>query len=102
MIQGNTDQTLPLDIVGSTKFGRYPKISAEQTINMIISDDSLVPYAGYKAVLTLLASGNGRGLYSSPKFGHMIAVVDNAVYAINSNLGYSQVGSLATYSGDVF
>ena len=40
-------------IVGSTKFGRYPKISHEQTFNMIRADDFLVDYAGYKNILSL-------------------------------------------------
>lgn len=95
-------KTLPLDIVGSTVFGRYPIISIEQTFNMIISDDWLVPYAGYKKVATIAQNGQGRGIYGSHKYQHLIAVIDNGVYAINKNNAYERVGSLETFSGDVF
>ena len=39
--------TIPLDLVGGNKFGRYKKVSVEQTFNMMVSDDALVDYAGY-------------------------------------------------------
>ncbi len=53
--RSQTFTQMPLDIVGSTKFGRYPKISVEQTWNMIISDGFLVPFAGYLKVAELSA-----------------------------------------------
>jgi len=56
-------QEFPLQIVGSTVFGRYPEISVEQTLNMLIADDALIPFAGYKYQKTLGTSG--RGIYSS-------------------------------------
>ena len=93
---------LPLDIVGSTVFGRYPKISIEETINMIISDGFLVPYAGHLLVASIIAQSNGRGLYTSNKYDHMIAVVENNVYSISSNLNLTKIASIDTYSGDVF
>lgn len=95
-------QDMPLKIVGSTSFGRYPKISVEQTFNMIISDNWLVPYAGYKRVKELINSGVGRGIYSSPRLGRMIVVVDNNVYSFNNRLSYSIIGETNTFSGDVF
>ncbi len=93
---------IPLDIVGSTAFGRYPKISIEQTFNMIISDDWLVPYAGYKKVAEIAASGQGRGIYASNNLKQMIAVIDNNVYTVNQNIAYQEVGSIDTFDGDVF
>jgi hypothetical protein len=98
----STTNTMPLDMVGSTAFGRYAKISLEETFNMIISDDFLVPYAGYKSVATINTGGRGRGLYSSRTFQHMIAVVENGVYIINRNLAVSRIGSLKSFTGDVF
>lgn len=95
-------KTLPLDIVGSTKFGRYPKISIEQTFNMIVSDDWLVPFAGYQVVDTIAPNGQGRGLYSSAQYKHLIMVIDNGVYKVNQNLGATKIAEIATFSGDVF
>jgi hypothetical protein len=93
---------IPLKIAGSNKFGRYPKISCEQTFNMILSDGWLVPYAGYKVVNRLITNGAGRAIYSSPRALKMIVVIDNKVYSINSNLSESVVGLIDTYTGDVF
>lgn len=92
----------PLDIVGSTKFGRYPKISIEETYNMIISDDFLVPYAGHKIVQHIIPRGEGRAIYTSTRFNHMIAVIDNNVYAISNNLSTTIVGTIGTFIGDVY
>lgn len=94
--------TFPLNIVGATKFGRYPKISTEQTYNMIISDDCLVSFDGYKNVAQIASGGLGREIYTSSRYQHMIAVVDNGVYTISSNLSVSKVGSLDTSAGNVF
>lgn len=92
---------LPLDIVGSTVFGRYAKISLEQTFNMLISDDWLVPYAGHKKVAQIADSGQGRGIYRSTNLGQMIVVIDNGVYRVNQNLAFDRIGTLGTFSGDV-
>jgi len=56
-----TAQSVPLGMVGGNNFGRYPKISAEQTFNFIVSDNALVPYAGYKNVRTQSPNAEGRG-----------------------------------------
>lgn len=95
-------QEVPLKIVGGTHFGRYPKISQEQTWNMIVSDDALVPYAGYKNVLTESPSQPGRGIYASSKGNIMVAVWGEQCFVINSNLVASFVGNLITSTGDVF
>jgi hypothetical protein len=97
-----TFSQIPLDIVGSTKFGRYPKISVEETFNMIISDNFLVPYAGHILIRSIIEAGEGRALYTSNRYDHMIAVIANNVYSITSNLSFSIIGKLATFSGDVY
>lgn len=109
-----TQKPMPLEIVGSNKFGRYPKISAEQTFNMIISDGYLVPYAGYKNVLTINNKGTGRGIYASTRAKRLILVIDNNVYSVNATTSYNKVGTpttfyvqilvgrIGTFSGDVF
>lgn len=92
---------IPLKMTGSTVFGRYPKISVEQTYNMIISDDAAVPYTGNK-IVSRISSGQGRGLYGSTRLGKMIVVVDDSVYAINADLSSSRIANIDTYNGDVF
>ena len=96
-------QNTPLKIVGGNKFGRYPKISQEQTWNMIVSDNALVPYAGYKA-RQLLGSGiTGRGIYASKIQNFILAVAGTKVMRITNpgTLG-TQVGTLDTNNGEVF
>ena len=97
----------PLKIVGSNVFGRYPKISTEQTFNMIISDDGLVPYAGYTKKITLSGNLKGRGIFASLNFDIMIVVIGNMAFSVeqnklNGDLIGRQVGTLETESGDVF
>lgn len=75
-------QEVPLAIVGGNKFGRYPKISNEATWNFIVSDGWLVPYAGYKNILTLNQKKAGRGIYTSFVNQAIYAVIGSAVYRI--------------------
>jgi len=100
--RSQTFTQLPLNIVGSTVFGRYPKISVEETINMIISDGFLVPYAGHLLVASIISQANGRAIYTSNKYNHMIVVIENNVYTISSNLSVTKIASIDTFSGDVF
>jgi hypothetical protein len=100
-------QEIPLKIAGGTHYGRFPKISDEQTWNMIVSDGFLVPYAGYKNILTVDPLDKGRGIYSSSRGRFMLAVlganVERINYAPSANLFSSQfIGSLETNQGDVF
>lgn len=102
----------PLDIVGSSSFGRDPKILASRTFNMIQSDDWLVGYAGYKKILPVLPGGNGRGIFTSIKSNSLIVVVGNKAFvvkvystSINENVKTytsSFIGLLDTNDGDVF
>jgi hypothetical protein len=81
--RGDNFKSIPLNISGSSVFGRYPKISVEHTYNMFMSDNWLVPYAGYQSVPNLNLGSVGRGLHASTKLGRLVAVVDNTVYLIN-------------------
>ena len=93
---------MPLPIVGANTFGRYEKISTEQTWNMMISDDCLVPWAGYQLAVILQPGASGREIFWSPKFQHFIVVMDANVYSVDANLGYSKIGTLLTIQGNVF
>lgn len=102
MLAQQTNQ-VPIKVVGSNKFGRYPKISVEQTFNMIISDEALVPYAGYKSIDQLsFPVGQGRALYASARGDLMIAVISGTVFRINADLSFRPIGPLATSTGNVF
>lgn len=96
-------QEIPAGIVGANTFGRYPKISQEQTWNMLISDECLVPYAGYKNVLTEAPTAEGRGIYVSSRGNLMVAVWGSSAYVINASVTTAtNIGNLGNSSGDVF
>jgi len=96
----------PVKIVGGNLFGRFPKISDEQTFNMVVSDKFLVSYAGYKKIKDIVAgSAQGRAIYSSTRGGFMIAVINNQVLKIQgplNNIIVQFLFNLNTYTGDVF
>lgn len=104
---------VPVNVVGSSTFGRYPKISIEKTYNMYESDGWLVPYPGYQNANLLQTLGtSGRAIYASAKFNRLVVVVDNKVYLVNiffdQNLretydtSVTQIGTLQTYRGPVY
>lgn len=92
---------MPFDIVGSTKFGRYPKISNEQTFNMIISDDFLVPFAGYSKVNSQSLGNFGRAIYSSFKNNTIYFVVDNVLYSFQAPNFINNLATLNSTTGDI-
>jgi len=92
----------PVNIVGSSVFGRYHKISSEKTYNMFVSDDWLVSFAGWKAQLALLPSGQGRGLFHSIPGNFLIAVVNASVYRIDVNLAPIFIGTIDSAQGEVY
>lgn len=91
-----------LDVVGGANFGRYPKVSSENTFNMIESDGWLVPYAGFRLAATVNPVGRGRGIYKSAVLNVMFAVIGSNVYLIQPNLSFILIGTIATVNGDVF
>lgn len=101
-MQAKQLQEVPLALVGGTHFGRYPKISQEQTWNMIVSDGALVDYAGYKNVLSISTNGLGRGIYSSSRADVMITVIGSGIYTVNTNIAPTFQLAMATSVGDVF
>ncbi len=94
-------ENMDLGLVGGNTFGRYKKISSEETINMIVSDGAMVSFPGYEQVIEFGAT-NGREIFTSPKFKHMIVVVDAQVYIIDSQLVPTLLGQLDTVSGPVY
>ena len=96
-------KTLPLDVVGSTRFSRYPMISKESTYNMIISDGALIPYPGYRKIKDIKPGGSrGRNLYVSPKYRHQIAIIDNGVFSVSNDFAIALIGTIDTSTGSVF
>ena len=102
MKQNYENQTvIPLQVVGSTKFGRFPKMSSEETFNMMISDGWLVSFPGYKKIINI-SEGEGRRIFTSNRWGKMIAVINATVYSIDSDLNVQELFDLETSTGDVF
>ncbi len=113
--RGNNFRQFPVNIVGSSTFGRYPKISIEKTYNMFISDNFMVPYSGYKIAINAEQFDNGsegRATFTSTKFGKLVLVISNNVYfvTIKYSLQYNKVifsevvkiGTLQTQTGVVY
>jgi hypothetical protein len=106
---------LPLDMVGGTVYGRYPKISMEQTYNMIKSDGWMVPASGYRYLTSPGGSSKtppseemfGRGIFNSVRLRKMVVVIDSGVYLATPSenplvdTGLQKVGSLASSLGSV-
>lgn len=102
-MNNRSEVTIPFKVVGSNVFGRYDKISVEQTYNMIISDGFLVDYAGYEKIINPYGQGGvGRRIESLTKYNKMIAVISENVFLIDENLSFTLVGSIDTFSGPVF
>jgi len=93
---------IPIDIVGSNTYGRYPKINQSQTFNMMISDGFLVDYAGFMFIQQIASSGEGRGDHTSTVFNRLYAVVGAEVVYFNEALVPQFVGNLTTTTGEVF
>ena len=113
--RNQNSQPQPLNIVGSSVFGRYPKISIEKTYNMFISDNFLVPYAGYQLAIPASSLGfgdEGRGLHTSTKLNRLIGVWNENVYLIQINFNQQLtkvvsyqailIGTLQTSTGVVY
>jgi hypothetical protein len=113
--RGPNFKQLPLNIVGSSKFGIYPKMSSEKTYNLTISDGFLVPYPGYKIGIhspEFFGATRGRALYESVKIGRIIAVFNESVYLINLTYNHQQrdvinhevvqIGTIQTDRGPVY
>lgn len=113
--RSETSIAQPLNICGSSTFGRYPKISVEKTVNMFLSDGWLVPYAGYQIAIPSSSFGGatqGRGCLTSVKLNRLVTVMDNRVYLCTINFNQmqqkvtsiqaTQIGQLQTSTGVVY
>lgn len=95
-------EQVPLKVVGGATFGRYPKISTENTYNMIISDNALVIYPGYVEANTIVEAGEARGVFKSTRHNIIVMVVDDSFFVIENDLNYEFRGHLSTFSGFVY
>lgn len=95
-------QRVEVNVCGSSTFGRYKKISVEQTWNLFISDNWLINYAGFKKRVDILPDGEGRGLFNSIRGNFLIVVISSIVYRLNINLAPIFIGQLDTAVGDVY
>lgn len=113
IVRSDNFKKFPLNICGSSSFGRYPKISVELTMNMFLSDGWLVDYAGYQSVNFGIVLGSmGRACFTSTKFGRLVVVIDANVYLLNIfydqniqetfDTSYQLIGTLATGEGVVY
>lgn len=104
--QQQPDNTMLLDMVGGTNFGRYPYQSLEQSWNLLKSGEFMIPYAGYESIYSIDSEGYGRGIFSSVRENLMIVVIDDVVYKVtidsDGNLFVLSVGLLLTFLGDVY
>jgi len=101
-MQISKGREVPIDVVGSSTFGRWPKISLAKTFNLFISDQWLINYAGFEKQVELLPSGPGRGLFYSVRVNFMIAVVSTSVYRLDTALVPILIGKIGTLNGDVY
>lgn len=99
-------QEVGINVVGSSMFGINPKINAERTYNMYISDGWLTSFPGFKKIVELQSNENvsvqGRGLFRSIRGRLIIAVVGKSVYKLDPIIGVSFIDTIDTSSGRVF
>ena len=115
VLRGQNFSSQDLNIVGSSTFGRYPKISIEKTYNLFQSDTFLVPYGGYKIAInnsTFNSGLQGRAIFFSSKLNKLIVVIDSNVYLVDVtfdqqtltfvNTQVVRIGQLETTTGIVY
>jgi len=98
-------QTVPLDIIGGTKFSRYEQMTTEETMNLMVTGQdsgvpALVPFSGYKEVLDF-GRGEARGIFVSTRLNELIVVMGSGVFVVTNFLGTRRVGRLDSTSGPV-
>jgi len=94
-------QDVPVNVVGGSKFGLYPKISDERTYNMFVSDEWLINYAGFQKTSEVVAAAEGRGLFHSIRGNFAIGVIGNGVYKFNLNMSPQFISNIETSKGEV-
>lgn len=114
-VRAGNYKEIPLNVVGSSTFGRYPKVNSEYTWNMMMSQEWLINYIGYKIGINSEEFGEGvkgRAIYTSVKLNEMIAVIGRRVYTIELTFSklqkkittytVNQIGEIETSRGPVF
>ena len=94
-------EMLPINVIGSSKFGVYPKISIEKTYNLYESDGWMINYYGYQKKVEISTLGEGRGFFYSTRGNFAIAVIGSAVWRIEEGLTYSNIGNVSTLFGEI-
>lgn len=121
--RGQKSKSLPINIVGSSTFGRKQQIDSEYTYNMYVSQsgnkknpsEGLVNYIGYKIGIgasNLGAASEGRAIYTSIALNGLITVFGSTVYLIKlsfneltkeiSSFNITILGELNTQDGNVY
>lgn len=113
--RGQNFRQFAVNIVGSSIFGRYPKISIEKTYNMFMSDKFMVPYSGYAIGITasnFINAIEGRAIFTSTKFNELVVVEGDSVFLVNIQYSQTQekvtffqvfkIGTLQTQTGVVY
>lgn len=100
-MQVTKGQQVPVEVVGSSTFGRYPKISLSKTYNMFISDEWLVNYAGYRKRFDLVPGGQGRAIFNSIRGNFILIVISSAVIKLDAAFNQIFVGQINTTQGSV-
>lgn len=103
-------EEIPVRIVGSSVYGRYPTISVERTYNMFITSSAdneeqwLANFPGYAQILRLIEDGaEGRGAFHSVRGNFIIAFVAGDVFRINLLEEVpTSLGSIGTTTGEIF
>jgi hypothetical protein len=98
----NNAKEIPVNVVGSSTFGIFPKISSEKTYNMFISDEWLIGFPGYHRIYELFGNiGEGRGIFRSIRGNFILVVINSAVYTFSNDFTATFIGNLNTNSGEV-
>lgn len=103
----NGAEAIPVEVVGSSTFGRYEEISNAKTYNMYITTAKeqtwLVNNAGWQRVYELFENnGQGRGIFRSIRGNFMLAVISGQVVRFDANLATTFIGTLGSSAGEVF
>jgi hypothetical protein len=102
-------EEIPVRIVGSSVFGRYPTISVERTYNLFITssgdgeEEWLANFPGFAVIMQMFNYNlEGRGAFHSVRGGFIIVVVSGAVFRINSFSELPiQIGTISSTTGEV-
>ena len=115
--RGANFKQVELNVVGSSIFGRYGKISTERTYNMFESDSFLVSYAGYQIAIPYnlflgTPASEGRAVFTSTKLNRIVIVIDANVFLVNIDWSQTnesvifqsiiKIGTLQTTKGVVY